>query len=288
MKISVSSYSFQQYIRQGKMTQFDCVAKAKELGFDAIEFIDLDGAPDLALQKKNARKIRAEAERLGMEINAYTIGGCLFKPTQEEMDAEVERLKGQVEVAAELGAKILRHDVCYTLTKTGKGRSFDLMLPDIAANARKITEYAQTLGIRTCTENHGYIAQDSDRVERLFNTVAHDNYGLLCDMGNFLCVDEDPAIAVSRVAPYAIHVHIKDMLYRKEPFSGSYFPSRGGNYLRGTVVGEGDVPVKQCLRILFKAGYEGFVSLEYEGVEDCIDAIGRGLSNIKAILSEIC
>ena len=288
MKISVSSYSFQQYIRQGKMTQFDCVAKAKELGFDAIEFIDLDGAPDLALQKENARKIRAEAERLGMEINAYTIGGCLFKPTQEEMDAEVERLKGQVEVAAELGAKILRHDVCYTLTKTGKGRSFDLMLPDIAANARKITEYAQTLGIRTCTENHGYIAQDSDRVERLFNAVAHDNYGLLCDMGNFLCVDEDPAIAVSRVAPYAIHVHIKDMLYRKEPFSGSYFPSRGGNYLRGTVVGEGDVPVKQCLRILFKAGYEGFVSLEYEGVEDCIDAIGRGLSNIKAILSEIC
>lgn len=288
MKISVSSYSFQQYIRQGKMTQFDCVAKAKELGFDAIEFIDLDGAPDLALQKENARKIRAEAERLGMEINAYTIGGCLFKPTQEEMDAEVERLKGQVEVAAELGAKILRHDVCYTLTKTGKGRSFDLMLPDIAANARKITEYAQTLGIRTCTENHGYIAQDSDRVERLFNAVAHDNYGLLCDMGNFLCVDEDPAIAVSRVAPYAIHVHIKDMLYRKEPFSGSYFPSRGGNYLRGTVVGEGDVPVKQCLRILFKAGYEGFVSLEYEGVEDCIDAIGRGLSNIKSILSEIC
>lgn len=288
MKISVSSYSFKQYICQGKMTQFDCVAKAKELGFDAIEFIDLDGAPDLALQKENARKIRAEAERLGIEINAYTIGGCLFKETQEEMDAEVERLKGQVEVAAELGAKILRHDVCYTLTKTGNGRSFDLMLPDIAANARKVTEYAQTLGIRTCTENHGYIAQDSDRVERLFNAVAHDNYGLLCDMGNFLCVDEDPALAVSRVAPYAIHVHIKDMLYRKAPFSGNYFPSRGGNYLRGTVVGEGDVPVKQCLRILFKAGYEGFVSLEYEGVEDCIDAIGRGLSNTKAILSEIC
>ena len=44
MKISVSSYSYQQYIRAGKMTQLDCVARAKDLGFDAIEFIDLDGA----------------------------------------------------------------------------------------------------------------------------------------------------------------------------------------------------------------------------------------------------
>ena len=33
MKVSVSSYSFMQYVWAGKMTQFDCVAKAKELGF---------------------------------------------------------------------------------------------------------------------------------------------------------------------------------------------------------------------------------------------------------------
>ena len=142
MKISVSSYSFSQYIRQSKMTQLDCVAKAKEMGFDAIEFIDLDGAPDLELQKENARKIRAEADRVGIEINAYTIGASLYRDTQEEMDAEVERLKGQVEVTAILGAKVMRHDVCYQLGKTGKARSFDGMLPVIAANARKVTEYA--------------------------------------------------------------------------------------------------------------------------------------------------
>ena len=41
MKISVSSYSFQQYISLGKMTQFDTVAKAHELGFSGIEFTEL-------------------------------------------------------------------------------------------------------------------------------------------------------------------------------------------------------------------------------------------------------
>ena len=287
MKISVSSYSFSQAIRSGALTQLTCVAKAKEMGFDAIEFIDIDGAPDLEVQKENARKIRAEADRVGIEINAYTIGANLFQPTAEAQAAEVQRLKGQVEVAAILGAKVMRHDVCYRLGKTGASRSFDLMLPTIADGARRVTEYAETLGITTCTENHGYIAQDSDRVERLFNAVNHDNYGLLVDIGNFICVDEDPARAVSRLAPYAVHVHLKDMLVRPEPTGPCCNPTRGGNYFCGTVVGEGDIPVKQCLRIIKATGYDGFISLEYEGSEDCISGIARGLRNVKKILAEI-
>lgn len=287
MKISVSSYSFQQYIAAGKMTQLDCVAKAKEMGFDAIEFIDIAGAPDFEAQKAYAQQIRAEADRVGIPINAYTIGASLYQGSAEKDQAEVERLKKQLEIAKILGAKVMRHDCCYKLEKTGKARSFDLMLPTIAANARAVTEHAETLGIQTCTENHGYIAQDSDRVERLFNAVAHDNFGLLVDIGNFLCADENPAIAVSRVAPYAVHVHAKDMLVRSKPFGQRSFPTRACNYLMGTVVGEGDVPVEQCLRILKQAGYDGYVSIEFEGSGDCLEGIERGLKNLRTYLEAI-
>ena len=286
MKVSVSSYSFSQQIWAGKMTQLDCVAKAKEMGFDAIEFTDIVG-DNLAQQKAYAQKIREEADRVGIEINAYTIGANLFQPTAEAQAAEIERLKGQVDVAAILGAKVMRHDVCYSLGKTGASRSFGLMLPTIADGARQVTAYAETLGIKTCTENHGYIAQDSYRVEQLFNAVAHDNYGLLVDIGNFVCADEDPALAVSRVAPYAVHVHLKDMLYRSAPTGNCRSMTRGGNYFCGTVVGEGDVPVKQCLRIIKATGYDGFISLEYEGAEDCLTGIARGLANVKKILEEL-
>ena len=55
MKISVSSYSFSQQFRAGKMTQLDCVAKAKEMGFDAIEFTDIVG-DNLSQQKEYAQK----------------------------------------------------------------------------------------------------------------------------------------------------------------------------------------------------------------------------------------
>ena len=42
MKIAASSYSFDQLIRKGEMTQLDTIAKAKEMGFDAIEFVSVD------------------------------------------------------------------------------------------------------------------------------------------------------------------------------------------------------------------------------------------------------
>ena len=286
MRVSVSSYSFGQQLWAGKMTQLDLVSKVMEMGFDTIEYTDIDG-DNLAQQKENARKIRAEADRVGLEISNYTIGANLYQPTPEEVDAEVERLKGQVEVAAILGAKVMRHDVCYSLGKSGTSRSFGLMLPTIADAARRVTEYAATFGIKTCSENHGYIAQDSYRVEQLYNAVGHDNYGLLVDIGNFICVDEDPAQAVSRVAPYAVHVHLKDMLVRPEPVGPICNATRGCNYFAGTVVGEGDIPVKKCLQILKRAGYDGIVSLEYEGAEDCLTGIARGLANVRKILAEI-
>lgn len=284
MKLSVSSYSFQSKIKTGEMTQFDTIAAASSLGLTAIEFIDLTPEygkkPTLDEQKQYAERLRAEADRLGMTINAYTIGASLFCEGTAARD-EILRLEGQLEVAKILGAGIMRHDVCWKLG-TGKYRSFDAMLPVMAKNILAVTKYAATLGIKTCSENHGYIAQDSDRVERLVNAVGHENYGVLVDMGNFACVDEDSALAVSRLAPYAFHVHAKDFI--KHPFSehfGGGFETRGCNRLEGCAVGDGDIPVEQCLAILRRAGYDGYVSIEYEGKGDCIEGIRKGIETLR-------
>ena len=41
MKFSVSSYSYNQYLSAGKMTQLDAVREAARQGFDGIEFTEL-------------------------------------------------------------------------------------------------------------------------------------------------------------------------------------------------------------------------------------------------------
>lgn len=282
MKISVSSYSFAQYHRAGKLDYITTMEKAHEMGFEAIEYIDLPGGSH-EKECELAAVLRARADELGMDINAHTVSANLYQGSEEADKYEVERIKRKLDVAAILGAKVLRHDACWNIPKTGNVRSFDAMLPTIAKNARDITEYAATLGIRTCVENHGFLAQDSDRMERLFNAVNHENFGLLVDMGNFVCVDEDNPIAVSRVAPYAVHAHAKDMYKSKTAIEG-YGQTRACNYFKGAVLGEGDVEVEKCVAILKKAGYDGYLSIEFEGSEDCIEGIAKGFAYLKTLI----
>lgn len=280
MKLSVTSYSFQADLREGKMQQADCVEQAAAMGFDAVEFTDIDGN-NYDEQCENARRIRARADACGIPVCAYAIGADLCRETEEGRQAEIERLCRQVDVAAILGAPLMRHDVMGRLTPRGIGRSFDLALPYTSAAARAVTEYAATRGIRTCTENHGFIAQDSDRLERFFNAVAHNNFGLLVDIGNFLCVDEEPRHAVSRLAPYAIHAHLKDFT----PCQCGGFLTRGARRIRGAVLGEGIVPVSDCIAILQRAGYDGYMTLEYEGAEPPATGIARGLELAQSLLA---
>ncbi len=283
MKTAVSAYSFSRDIRTGKMTLLDTVSKAREMGFEAIEFITLPG--DLESQKALADQLCRRAREEGIRICAYAVGSSLYQPTKEGREHEVRLLQEHVDVAARLGCDIMRHDVVYAETREGHGRSFGLMLPYIAEGARQVTAYAAEKGIRTCTENHGYLAQDSYRVEQLFNAVDHENYGLLIDVGNFVCADEDPVTAVSRVAPYAIHVHAKDMHLSPDPLPG-YNQTRGCNYFKGAVVGEGDVDVARCIKVLKRAGYDGYCSIEYEGSGDCIESIARGHENLKRMIEQ--
>lgn len=286
MKISVSSYSYQQKIKTGEMTQLDVVKIASEMGFSGIDFTELKPVdePTLEEQLAYAAKIREAAEQYGIEVVGYTVGANLYQGSPEADEAEVARLKGQVDVAVAMGAKVMRHDVCKKEQQPdGTVISFAKMLPVLAANARKISEYAATKGIKTCSENHGYVAQDSDRVEALYNTVDYSNYGLLVDFGNFACVDEDSAKAVSRLAPYAVHVHAKD--FRIYPHGRvteeKGFSTRGCNKLVGCAIGEGDIPVAQCVAIMKRAGYDGFLTVEYEGNEDCMVGIEKGHKNLK-------
>lgn len=288
MKSSITSYSFQPYIRARKMTHVDTVKAAYDLGFDAIEFTDMQGE-DYETQCENARKIRAEADKYGVKVISYTIAAQLYQETEEEICAEIERIKKQVDIAAILGCPTMRHDTTFKYGETDAGRSFDLMLPTIARAAREITEYAATKGIKTCTENHGFISQDSDRVERLVNAVNNGNFGVLVDMGNFTCADEQPHLAVSRVAPYAFHVHAKDFIIRdKECKVLGGFWTRGASYLIPVAVGEGDVPVERCLRILRIAGYDGYVTIEYEGSADSFEGIKIAKANLDKYIAAVC
>ena len=286
MKTGVSSYSFQQLISSEKETQKSIIKIAKEMGFDGIEFTDLN-TPEGMTEEQYAAEIREEAEKYSLPVISYTIGADMMKLDNGTNDAEVERVCRKLDVAKALGAPTFRHDISWGIPEGSPFRDFNSALPVMIAGAKKITEYAKTLEIQTMTENHGYFCQDSERIERIIKGVNDENFGALIDIGNFCCADEDNLTAVRRLLPYAKHIHAKDFHIKSadeaDPGEG-FFKTRGGNYIRGAIIGQGNVDTFGCLNAIKESGYEGFVSVEFEGMEDCLKGIRIGFENIKKYL----
>ena len=282
MQIGVSSYSFHKLFKEGGYTLFDAVAYARETGFDAIEFTDLPADGDAAAL---ARELGAACKTAGLDVTCYAVYADFLYGSGGDMKKEIQRVKDCAGIAKILGASCLRHDVCWGLRDASWGRTWRDAVKAVAPAIREVTEYALSLNIRTMTENHGYFLQDSYRMEELVLEVNHPNYGLLVDMGNFMCADETSLNALVRVMPYAFHVHAKDFLWKSGVEArpdDSWFPTRGGNYLRGTILGHGAVPLSQCLAFIKGSAYTGGVSLEFEGSEDPLDAARRGFEFLKA------
>ncbi|MCK9524714.1 MAG: sugar phosphate isomerase/epimerase [Limnochordia bacterium] len=287
MQIGVSSYS---YI-QSSLDIFEVIKEAKRMGFDVIEFAGFPNLPEGETALSFAPKVRAACDEMGIKVANYTIWADFINGSDGDLVAEIERVKDEVRVAQILGAPGMRHDSTWGWPKTKTGaKGFDDALPILIKGCRAITEFGAELGIKTMVENHGFFCQDSERVEKLVNGVDHPNFGILLDMGNFLVVDEDPTEAVGRLMPYTFHVHAKDFHVKSgnEPSPGQgWFLSRGGNYLRGAILGHGEVPILQVLRIMKNADYSGVLSIEFEGMEDPLKATPIGLENLKHYVASV-
>ena len=279
MIAGVSSYSFGQAVADGRLTAYGAIDAAAEYGFAHMDIAGFRA--DEPIQQA-APKIRQRAKDAGITIVNYAVGADILV---EGVKAATERLKGELDAAAAMGAATFRSDASAGFRKDEKRQTpFADALPEIAEAYRAVTEYGQILGIRTLIENHGYYSQDSARVEAIIRAVAHPNFGALLDVGNFICADEDSISAVARLAPYAFHVHAKDFHIKpacvESPGFG-WFRSRSGKHLRGAVIGHGDIPVAQCLKMIGDSGYDGVCAIEFEGIEDCLTAIREGKSNLE-------
>lgn len=288
MKTAVSSYSFLKAVRRGEMTEFDCIAKAAQMGFEGIEFSGLSPREGES-RTEYARALRAEAERVGIPIVNYCTASDFLRT--DDVRGTIEHLKSEADIAALLGAGLMRHDAAFGFREGERGwRGFDNVVGFLADCFREVTRYAAEKGVRTMVENHGQFVQESARVEKLINTVGDDNFGQLVDIGNFMCADESPEHAVGVCAPYAFHVHVKDFHFKSgsEPDPGEgWFSTRSGNRLRGAILGHGVVPVRQCLAVLAANGYDGWCSIEFEGLEDPIFALRVGLDNLRRYIESV-
>ncbi|MCR8843945.1 sugar phosphate isomerase/epimerase [Paenibacillus sp. SC116] len=289
MKLGVSTYCLYQAMGQQKMDIFAVLKWIKDNGGEHAEIVqlldigfDLHGKPELADQ------IKQYADEIGLELSNYCVGGNVAGLSEEAYRAEIDHIKGHVDIAQRLGVKRMRHDIASRpLEETGTAY-FEQDYAQIVTACREIAEYASQYGITTSIENHGFYAQHSERVRRIVLDVNRDNFRTTLDVGNFVCVDEPTEPAVRANVSLASMVHFKDFYLRPadcNPGEG-WFQSLHGQYIRGAIVGQGDLPMPKLVSIVKQSGYDGYVSIEFEGMEDCLKGTRIALDNLRRLWDE--
>lgn len=241
MELYISTYSY----ARTSLSLHEAAEHAAASGAAGIELVENSAL----VSPEDFTDFRAHCEALGAKIVCYSTGADFLRCGN--IRREIDAVKRKVDDAARLGVTLMRHDVTSGFPE-GQDGAFADALPILADACREITLYAQSAGVRTMVENHGFFCQDSCRVKALIERVGHPNYGALIDIGNFLCADEKPQDAVRSLAPYAFHAHCKDFHILPgyaDPGEG-WFTSRGGTRLRGAIVGHGNAGAAESLQIL--------------------------------------
>jgi sugar phosphate isomerase/epimerase len=288
-----SSYSFHQKLSSGEMSLTDVIDWVAESEGEHLELAVVGGPespiPSIDSTPEYVDSIREHAAKAGVPLSNMAIGANFFQDDPAAIAAEVKRVKEYVDLADRLGIRLMRHDVVGHGAQPGDDTpQFEAALPKIVPAVQEIARYAATKGITTSLENHGFFVQAADRIRRIIHAVGESNFKTTLDIGNFVCVDEDPAVSVPQNLPHAMIVHFKDFYIRpaeNNPGEG-WFRSRGGKYLRGAVVGNGDIDLRSVAKSIKESDYSGYASIEFEGHEDCLLGCARGIANAKRLLAE--
>ena len=287
MKIGLSTYSLFRAIKAGELDLFGVIDWIAKNGGEHVEICPVGFAlPD---NEEGLAAIREKAKSAGIDISSYTFGAQFIQDSEQAYEEEIERILRQVKIGDGLGVKLVRHDVASRPVEEACTEQFEEDLPKLVEGCRRIADYAKELGITTSVENHGYHLQDSSRVRRLVEEVNRPNFRTTLDVGNFLCVDEDPVTATRDNIGIASMVHLKDFYVRDsrtDPGEG-WIKTRGGCFLQGATLGQGELDVRSLIRIIKESSYDGYLSIEFEGMEDCRTGSRGGMETARSLLGEV-
>ena len=296
MKLGVSIYSISRKITSGEITPAQAVEwLAKEAGAEVIEIVPF--GIDIINNDNLAGELKKVAEDNGSIINNYSLNANFLQLDSSEYNAELERVRQHLESAAVLGVKSMRVDSSsYRRNPEDNNiENFIADLPLIAETYGQLCEYARSYNIKILIENHGFYINGSDRIGAVLSQVKCENFGHQLDTGNFLCVDENPEIAVKKLAHKASVIHMKDFYVRENDpgdatqfdCSGAWFRSQHGAYLRGSILNQGDMNMRKIAQIIKDAKFGGCIYLEYEGMEDCYYGTKVGFDNMRKLLGDM-
>jgi len=122
---------------------------------------------------------------------------------------------------------------------------------------KEAIEVAREHGVTLAIENH--IDFTSEEILQIVEGVGDEHLKVNFDTGNALRLFEDPVEAATRLAPYVVSTHTKDITVHR---GGT--PMERFTWWPSCPVGKGLVDIPALARVLDEAGYEGSLAVELD------------------------
>jgi sugar phosphate isomerase/epimerase len=255
-RISLAEWSINRPLFAGTMQHLDFATIAKELGIDAIEYVNQffkDKAKDTAyLTEMNTR---AKGEGVTQVLIMVDGEGNLGDPDAAKRQVAVENHHKWIEAAKFLG--------CHTVRVNGySSGTADEQMKLVADGMRKLVEFADPHGINVVIENHGGFSSNAKWLVETIKRVNHPRAGTLPDFGNFRIAGPTRTSPDIKVESYDSYVGVAEMM-----------PLAKGVSVKPRVWdfhgNSRDIDLLKMMTIVVDAGYHGHAGIEYgpEGSE---------------------
>lgn len=259
-KLSLAQWSLHKAIQEGELNPYDFAAKAKELGFEGIEYVNQLYKDVTEAKNKNAalKQFIAQSNTKAIEHGVENVlimidgEGDLAVPSVSKRNKAIENHKTWVEVSAAMGCHSIR------INLFGE-RNPQAWKAQSAESMRKLGEFAAPYKVNIIVENHGYLSSNASLVMEMLDEVNQANCGTLPDFGNF-CLERENGErwGAKCVKEYDRYKGVEELIPRAFAVSAKShdFDAQGNethtDYLR-------------MLKLVKSAGYNGFIGVEYEG-----------------------
>ncbi len=281
MKCAISIWSLHKYFLDKTMNVGEFLDYAAAIQADGVELLDVDWFwRDM---DEELAQVETKLKETGLKVASYSTSNNFANPDAEARQADVEKMRRAIDMAVRLEAPIVR----VFAGDLAEGVSYDEARAWIVEGLQAAAPYAQEKGVRLALENHGLMAGRGQQVKELIHSVGSETLGSTFDCGNFLLVNDTPEEAIEVLLPLVYHVHFKDFRPAPENFDGPSYKGLGDTRLVGTIAGEGMVDLDVILGKLHEHGYDGWLAVEFEGLEEPRHGTEESLKNLRAVLAKL-
>ena len=252
LKISLAQWSLNKAIKSGELSPLDFAKKARSFDIDAIEYVSglytnhTDILKKISMQKLS-KELLKRSDDYGIDNVLIMIDsqGSLASSNKKERLKAIDNHKKWIDFSYEIGCETMRVNL------SGETK-LDRWTENSIKSLTELSDYNKSINV--VVENHGGLSSNGKYLSNVMSKVNIDNCGTLPDFGNF-CIDGSPRACNEW---YDIYKGVEELMpYAHAVSAKSYDFDDSGN--------ETKIDYSKMIDIVKKAGYKGYIGIEYEG-----------------------